>query len=65
MNTIKKPDYDYIMYYNHFAIYSIEYLEEIRRQICQDDNNKQQENTSLRLEVIDDLIYLKHNNIPL
>jgi hypothetical protein len=65
MNTIKKPDYDYIKYYNHFAIYSIEYLGEIRRQICQDDNNKQQENTSLRLEVIDDLIYLKYNNIPL
>lgn len=62
MNTIKKPDYNYIMYYNHFAIYSIEYLEEIRRQICQDDKRK---DTSLVLEVIDDLIYLKHNNISL
>lgn len=55
----------YIEWYKHFSIYSLEYLEEIRRQICQYDNNKKRKDTSLRLEVIDDLIYLKHNNIPL
>jgi hypothetical protein len=52
----------YIQWYEHFKVYQLDILEEIRRQICQDDKR---EDTSLRLEVIDDLMYLRENNIPL
>lgn len=52
----------YIDFYNFFKRFSIQSLQEIRREICQD--GKSQIN-SLKLSVIDDLCYLKQYNISL
>lgn len=50
----------YIEFYNFWENFSIGYLDEIRREICFQGKSKL---NSLKLEVIDDLCYLKHNGI--
>ncbi len=52
----------YIDFYNFFKKFSIQSLEEIRKEICLDGKN---EINSLKLRVIDDLCYLKHYGIAL
>jgi hypothetical protein len=52
----------YIDFYNFFMRFSIQSLEEIRKEICLDGKN---EINSLKLRVIDDLCYLKHYGIAL
>jgi hypothetical protein len=53
---------NYIKWYEWFKSFRTDALLEIRQEIC--FQNKSREN-SLKLEVIDDLLYLKDNNIPL
>ena len=52
----------YIDFYNFFMRFSIQSLEEIRKEICLDGKS---EINSLKLRVIDDLCYLKHYDIAL
>lgn len=52
----------YLKYYDIWKNYPIDFLDEIRRSIVEDGPT---DLNSLKLEVIDDLIYLKQNNIPL
>jgi hypothetical protein len=50
----------YIEFYNFWKNFSLNSLDEIRREICFQGKS---ELNSLKLEVIDDLCYLKHNGI--
>lgn len=52
----------YIEFYNWFKRFPISYLLELRKEIWFDGKS---ELNSLKLEVIDDLCYLKKYNIPL
>lgn len=52
----------YIEFYNFWKRFSISSLDELRREICHQEKSKL---NSLKLEVIDDLCYLKHNGIAL
>ena len=52
----------YLKYYDHWKNYPVDFLDEIRRHIAEDGPT---DLNSLKLEVLDDLIYLKQNNIPL
>jgi hypothetical protein len=52
----------YIEFYNFWKNLPLDYLDEIRLQISQQSKCKL---NSLKLEVLDDLGYLKYYNIPL
>lgn len=50
----------YIEFYNFWEKFSIEFLQELRKEICQDGKSRI---NSIKLEVIDDLCYLKKYNL--
>jgi hypothetical protein len=59
---MKKPFKTYKDYYEFFKSYSLDALSSLRQQIVSDVREGKQEkskDTSLRLEVIDDLSYMK------
>jgi hypothetical protein len=60
-HTAKKVK-TYGHFYEFFKRFSIQSLEEIRREICLDDRS---DINSLKLRAIDDLCYLKQYSIPL
>lgn len=52
----------YNEFYNFWKNFPLHYLDEIRLEISQQSKSKL---NSLKLEVLDDLSYLKYYNIPL